>query len=50
MTYHVLYRLSTGALLDIEIPAANDTELLHNALALLPTNATLEDFELPEAA
>lgn len=23
MTYHVLYRLSTGALLDIEIPAAN---------------------------
>lgn len=50
MTYHVLYRLNSGALLDVAIPAANDSELMNNALLLLPANAIIEDIELPEAA
>lgn len=50
MTYEVLYRLPNGDLMAVTVKAANDSELMHNALRLLPQGAAIEDAELPEAA
>lgn len=50
MIYHLIFRTPTGQRIDVDIPAATESQAEYAAQRIVPQGSAIEDIDLPQAA